>query len=183
VACFRLSGLCRENVTLGDLRIVIQYLGVMSLELSDEETAAQFSSNAAKDPAMERITPSLSSAYPPVKLYLDDLEEIEDIVQGSDQLYFELGEYRFDNINEVAERSSDQRFSRLIIWSFEPHLAIRVGEHTSLECYSFRDHTKASGIFYQLDRVLTKCARKPKFIYSKDHLHKMAASGKYWKMH
>jgi hypothetical protein len=65
---------------------------------------------------MERITPPLSRYdYHHLTLYLDDLEEIEDILKGSSELHFSAGEYQFNSVAELAATYKDQHLKSIDI--------------------------------------------------------------------
>ena len=114
---------------------------------------------------MERITPPLFRGYHHLTLYLDDLEEIEDILKGSDGLNFRSIEYKFENIAELSEQYKDQQLRSIRIFSFDPYVEIVLEKSVNILHCNTSDPTKGSGIFHRLDNVLTRASRKPRVLY------------------
>jgi hypothetical protein len=73
---------------------------------------------------MERITPPLSAYYHHLKLYLNDLEEIESILKDSHGVNFQAGGYKFDNLAELVTQCQDQLLRSLRISSSDPYVEI-----------------------------------------------------------
>jgi hypothetical protein len=118
---------------------------------------------------MERITPPLSAYYHHLKLYLDDLEEIESILKDARGLNFRSAGYKFDNLAELVTQCQDQLLRSILISSFDPYVQIDLDRaYNRLYCDT-SDPTKGSGVFHRLDEVLKRASRKPRISYPRSY--------------
>ena len=118
---------------------------------------------------MERITPPLSAYYHHLKLYLDDLEEIESILKDARGLNFQSGGYKFDNLAELVTQCQDQRLRSIRISSFDPYVGIDLDRSYNRLYCDTSDPTTGSGIFHRLHEVLKRASRKPRILYPRSH--------------
>jgi len=102
---------------------------------------------------MERISPSLRKDYPPLKLYLEDLEEIAYILGETSKAEFKTRDYKFTNLEELAAKYRGQRLKDLEIKIREPYVHIALGKHFNY-CYVHENSLTGAGIFYRIDQVL-----------------------------
>ena len=118
---------------------------------------------------MERITPPLSAYYHHLKLYLDDLEEIETILKDAREFNFRAGWYKFDNLAELATQCQDQRLRSILISSLDPYVQIDLDRAYNRVYCDTSDPTKGSGIFHRFDEVLKRASRKPRILYPRSY--------------
>jgi hypothetical protein len=129
---------------------------------------------------MERITPPLVRNYPPVTLYLDHLEEIEEILKGAGRqefsseteklfkgitLTFSSAEYKSENLADLTEKYKDQRLRSFHISVLNPGVQIYL-ERSMTRLYCVCSDTQSSGVFHRLDNIFKRAARKPRVLYS-----------------
>jgi hypothetical protein len=118
---------------------------------------------------MERITPPLSAYYHHLKLYLDNLEEIESILKDARGLNFRAGGYKFDNLAELVTQFQDQLLRSIRISSGDPYVEMDL-DRSFNRLYCDTSHpTKGSGIFHRVDEVLKRASRKPRILYPRSH--------------
>lgn len=99
---------------------------------------------------MERIIKPMTRNYPPLKLYLDDLEEIEDILKNLTDVSFNSTEFRFKNVAELSSKYHGITINNLTISTLFPRVWIRIGEgHTYMECRSSGNDNEASGNIFK----------------------------------
>lgn len=94
---------------------------------------------------MERITPPLVRNYPPLTLYLDDLEEIDEILKGAQRLEFSSAEYKAGMLAELAEKYKGQRLRSFHISVVDPGVQIYL-ERAMARLYCVSGDTNSSGI-------------------------------------
>jgi hypothetical protein len=101
-------------------------------------------------------------------LYLDDLEATEELLKGSEALYFEVGDFKFDNVAEISQHYLNCWFDSIRIWSFDPLIDINLkGYDNTLFCRSTKDPIRVSGIFYNLDDLFKTRTKRLYFIGSR----------------
>jgi|SRR6185312_2670389 len=111
---------------------------------------------------MKKINQSISKKYPPVKLFLEDLEGIVELFEQH-QIKYSLAteKYSYDNLKELIE--NEKKIKSLEIKSTNPYVTIQLATYeTSLYCSS--DDLLSMGLFHGIDKILK---RKIRIIYPK----------------
>lgn len=108
---------------------------------------------------MEKITKSRFESLPPIKLYLDDIEKIVDILRElSSEIKIETEEYALKDVNEFASLNKE-KLAELRIRSLEPHLSLDLGpRHVWLDIAE--DIPSSRGTFEKIKEVLLSRRRK-----------------------
>jgi len=115
---------------------------------------------------MKKLDKSLSKEYPPLKIYLDDLEQIEEVLSdASESISIETQDYSFASIEDFAGNYSQKRINTLRITSTNPYVTV---EFNPLSCrlYVSSSSTNASGIFYKLDQIIHRHILPVHWLYS-----------------
>ena len=111
---------------------------------------------------IERITPSLYKEYPPIRLYLDDLEKIEHILSESKYISIRTAEYKFDGFDELKKKYFQNSGNISIILNVStqtPVVQINLGGYrNSLFCST--SDVLGSGFFTSIDSILKKSSRR-----------------------
>lgn len=120
---------------------------------------------------MKKLSKTLSKEYSPIKIFLEDLQKIEEILKGLSPENFEIAtnDYKFNNLKDLIKwwhHNQNKKIDSLEISIHTPYyITIKLKAYsTSLYCGS--DDTLASGAFYKIDSVLTSTTRKLSFAYS-----------------
>jgi hypothetical protein len=93
------------------------------------------------------------------------LEEIADVIKGSELVEITTDRFRFDTIAELVEKCADQHFSELKINTYVPHLSVRLGpDSNNLACVART--TQDTGGFYRIDALLKRASLKPSIAFS-----------------
>jgi hypothetical protein len=115
---------------------------------------------------MKKIDKSISKDYLPVKLYLDDLESIEEILKEvSTSLSFETEDYKFDSIEELKTHFKRAQINELHVKSSTPYITMDFTRMWTRIYVSSSDISNA-GVFYRLDQIISNRNRKLKWRYS-----------------
>jgi hypothetical protein len=115
---------------------------------------------------MKRINKSLSTEYPTVKLFLEDLIAIESILKESAE-NFEIAtdDYTFTSVDELKNKYKNEKLSSIKISTRTPYINIVLNK-TWVRLYCGSEEISTTGIYYKLDKILSAKVRKPRFLYS-----------------
>lgn len=115
---------------------------------------------------MKKIDKSLSKDYLPVKLYLDDLEQIDEIMkEASTSLSFETEDFKFDSIEELKNNLKKAQINELHVKSSSPYITIDFTRMWA-RVYVSSSETSSAGIFFRLDQIISNRTRILKWLYS-----------------
>jgi len=115
---------------------------------------------------MKKLDQSISQDYFPIKLYLNDLVEIQQILRECSKDHkFESSGYSFDSIEELVANIGKRELFELEINSSGPYSRI---EFTRMwaKLYVGSSTLDSAGLFHNLSQVLAKARRQPWFMYS-----------------
>jgi hypothetical protein len=114
---------------------------------------------------MERVSKSLSQQYIGLKLFLDHLEAIEAVLKPvSSEYKLVIDRYKFDSVSEIPASFVGKIITELEITLRNPSIMISIGRDWAfVGCYS--DDALSSGLFYQLDKILSSAERIPRLAY------------------
>ncbi len=115
---------------------------------------------------MKKLDKSISENYLPIKLYLDDLETIEEILKEvSNSISFEAENYKFDSIEELKGNLKLTQINELEVKTSSPYISI---DFTRIwaRVYVSSSETSNAGVFYKLDQIISRRTRKPRWKYS-----------------
>jgi hypothetical protein len=116
---------------------------------------------------MKRINKSLSKEYIPVKLFLDELESIEEFLSIDKSGYkIETENLEFLSIEELRKKYQNESITNLKISSTTPLASIEFNKLWT-RLYVGSDSNSESGLFYKLDKIILTTTRKPSFLYSR----------------
>jgi hypothetical protein len=115
---------------------------------------------------MKHTPSSLSKNYKPLILWRDDLEEITSIIQRRGAtLEIKHAEYSYETVEELEGHIGPRDQTEFKISGSKPYISIDLDSHrTSL--YVGGGEPDASGIFFELDRVLAARQRRWPLLYS-----------------
>jgi hypothetical protein len=114
---------------------------------------------------MERISKYLSAKYPPVKLYLSDLLDIEKALRdecASSWIIF--GNHKFNSVEELKANTAEETLFELEFEAREPYVTLRF-DRLTIHLFSGDDRGPAAAAFFNLDRLLRRTRRRPIFLY------------------
>ncbi|MBP6860286.1 MAG: hypothetical protein KBC38_01845 [Candidatus Pacebacteria bacterium] len=115
---------------------------------------------------MERIDNSLRKYFPPVKLYIEDLIEIEKILkEASREVTLSDGEHKYESIEELARKRDGEILNSLKISAGSPYISLELEAYIA-SIYSASSQGIAAGIYYRTSQVLHRRLRRPSVAYS-----------------
>ena len=115
---------------------------------------------------MERINPSLAKNYLPLKLYINDLFDIERVVKEySETISIETDQILFSSIEELSNELKNQRVPKLIIRTLSPYMYIDFSRLWARIYVSSNDEN-SFGLFVKLNEFLLRKRRQIWFLYS-----------------
>lgn len=110
---------------------------------------------------MQRINQPLQKEYSPIKLYVEELFRIEEILESAGgKLKIKTKEHEFDNIQELFNLQKDREINHIDLSIYNPYISVDLGKN-SVRLYANSDDVTSMGIFAQLDKVLSSLRRKP----------------------
>jgi hypothetical protein len=114
---------------------------------------------------MERLTQSLDREYPPVRLNVDTLKQIEAIASSSaSNVSILAGEYKFDSVDELYREMKGKVLTTLTLKASSPYLSVEFHRAwTRLHVGS--DDPVASGVYFKIDYLLRRCVRHFSWLY------------------
>ena len=108
-----------------------------------------------------RIDQKFRANYGPVVLWWDDIEEIFEILQtNANGVELETAQYKFTTLSVAKEHFGDASQKDIKISASSPFCSI---DKDSLYIGSGQS---AAHIFYNIDKVLKKCERRPRWLHS-----------------
>lgn len=114
---------------------------------------------------MEKINKSLEKEYLTSRIFLEDLEEIQNILKSSKGFKIKAEDFIFSNIDELKSKFSNKILQNVTISASEPFIIIQIKKQR-IELYSDSDDLISTGMFYKIDSVISKTALKPDTLYS-----------------
>ncbi len=117
---------------------------------------------------MKKLNRYLDRSFLPVKLFIDDLELIEETLKTfSDNFIIETDEYSFESVKELQNNLKQQSLRRLSISTENPSVSISFRESfASLRVRSLPDNLNSDGLFSRLEEIICKREKGHKWIYS-----------------
>jgi hypothetical protein len=107
---------------------------------------------------MKKLIRSYSVHPKPVRLYLDDLEEIVNIMKEScEQVDIEVGEYHLDSVDELPKMSQEV-FHQMEISSPDPYFSLDL-DPSGIRLVIARDTPSSRGILEKVNAVLVRRGR------------------------
>ena len=114
---------------------------------------------------MKKLKKSLNKEYLTSRLFLDDLEEIENILVSARNFEIKTEDYAFSNVAELKQHYLNQKLNSVQISIFDPYITVDLKKMwIRLYCSSDEDHSV--GIFTKIDKILSKSTLKPNWLYS-----------------
>lgn len=118
---------------------------------------------------MRELKKSISVDFPPVRLYLDDVEELFNILKKhAKSVNIETEKYELDDVAHLKEIKSD-KIHKLTLSTSSPYISIDF-ESGSARVYISEDTTLNRGILSEIEDVIKKCRRRIAHIFHKSHL-------------
>jgi hypothetical protein len=115
---------------------------------------------------MKRNPKPLTKAYLPLVLWREDLDEIASILQRREAvIQFEADDYSFEKLEELETHFGSKDKNELKIASAEPYVSIELGPRGA-RLYVSASSSDASGVFFELDKVLTTRQRRFPALYT-----------------
>src|ERR1700674_1223135 len=115
---------------------------------------------------MKKIDQPLSRNYPPIVVKVDDLEDLERVLSANgNKVKITCDDYLFESVAELAEHLKGTRIRKVEIRLSEPFVVIELNR-LSAHLYVDSSNIPSSGLFFQLDQILSRCRRRASWAYS-----------------
>jgi uncharacterized membrane protein YhaH (DUF805 family) len=115
---------------------------------------------------MKRNPKPLTKYYMPLVLWREDLDEIASILQRREAvIQFEADDYSFEKLEELETHFGSKDKNELKITSTKPYVSIELGNRRAW-LYVSAESPDASGVFFELDKVLTARQRRFPTLYT-----------------
>ncbi|MFY7735078.1 MAG: hypothetical protein ACOVSR_16495 [Bacteroidia bacterium] len=115
---------------------------------------------------MKKINQSISRKYLPVKIYLDDLDQIVTLFNENNIKYsLETDNYKYESLEELIISNKEKEIKSLKIKTDEPYITI---EFTKLwtQIYFSSDEPFVTGLFHKINSIINNTKRLFPFFYS-----------------
>lgn len=117
---------------------------------------------------MRELKKGISVYFPPVRLYLDDVEELFNILKKhAKSVNIETEKYELDDVTHLKEIKSD-KIHKLTLSTSSPYISIDF-ENDSARIYFSEDTTLNRGILSEIEDVIKRCRRRFAHIFHKSH--------------
>jgi hypothetical protein len=115
---------------------------------------------------MEQIDAPLLKDYSPLKLYLNDLERLEQVLAEScSEATCDTEGFRFGSIAELASNVKKTRLDAIRIEGNSPRASVELRKRWA-RIYVSSSKAQGAGMFYKLDQILSASQRSPRWLYS-----------------
>lgn len=113
---------------------------------------------------MEKLDKPLTKNYGPLVMWASDLAELLSELKDCNNIEFVADDVKFDTVDEFVRESRGHSPSEVKIGASNPYLSVTLDRITA-KLYVSSSQLLASGLFLRIDSILSRCERKPKFIY------------------
>jgi hypothetical protein len=115
---------------------------------------------------MKKVNKSISKEYLPIKIYIDDIEQIVAIFDENKLKYtIETEQYKYDSLSELIDSAQEKKIKSLEIKTYQPYITVEFQKMWA-KLYVSSDETFTTGIFHKIDTIINKSKRLMPFIYS-----------------
>jgi len=115
---------------------------------------------------MKKVNKSVFVVLSVVKLFLNDLEEIDAILKANSSSYkLTLDDYELESINEVREIDEKQDFHELKIQVSDPYISVEINKNGSHIYLLSEDEIMSIGITEKLKKILKNRRNTWKYFY------------------
>jgi len=109
----------------------------------------------------KRIPPRLSGDYPPVLLWLDDLEEIEGLLKPwASTVKFKTANAEYDSVAEAKSDVKEDEISGFEIECSSPYASVELRRYAARVYVSASENPANAGVFHSLDAIMKRRVRK-----------------------
>lgn len=109
----------------------------------------------------KRIPPRLAADYPPVLLWLDDLEEMEGLLKGwASTVKFKTATTEYDSVAELKSDVKDDEISKFVIECSSPFASVELLQYYARVYVSASEDPANVGVFHSLDEMMKRRVRK-----------------------
>ncbi len=114
---------------------------------------------------MKRKSGGFIKDYGAVKIWLEDLFEIESILRKlCRSTNIQTKKYEFDSVQELLDQSHDKVIYEIEIEGNEPHITLDF-RRQNISLYGSSDDHALLGAVHQIEEVLNRSSRKPALLY------------------
>lgn len=114
---------------------------------------------------MEKLDKSQSKDYGPLVVWANDLFDLLSELKDSQDFELIADDVKFESIEEFIQESRGRNPSVVKIKVFNPYLTIDLYPR-SARLYVSSSKLLALGLFLKIDKILSRCERKPRFCFS-----------------
>lgn len=114
---------------------------------------------------MKRLDKHQSKVFGPLRMRPSDLKEIFSLLDGRNGLQLVADDIQYDSLEEFVGEYAGRTPKSLSIKIYEPHLHVAL-TRTQSRLYASSSDIEACGLFSSVDRILKRCERKPRLLYS-----------------
>lgn len=114
---------------------------------------------------MKKLDKTIYRKYPPVVLYLEDLEEIERVLRDN-ALAFSIsyGNYQYDSVSELVGAVGAKQIRDVRLRARDSYTSVDLDRNLT-SAFVSADDNKAASVFYQLEEIILRCRRLFPWLY------------------
>ncbi len=115
---------------------------------------------------MKKLDKHFSKEFTPVILYLEDLNSIERILrEKGEDFAIKHADCSYDSVRELVQETGPKEIREVDIEAKKPYVSIHLWRTSTRVRVGTGDVTLASGIFHQVEEVISHSQRRPGWIY------------------
>lgn len=115
---------------------------------------------------MKIVDKPLKEEYLPVRIFLDDLEAMEELLSKKNSGYrINVEKFEFSNVKEMLKKYANKTVPNLKISLTNPYVTIEFNKMWT-RLYVGSDNNFEAGLFYKLNRIISNTVRRPYFLHS-----------------
>ncbi|MGK0448547.1 MAG: hypothetical protein ACJA2M_002344 [Polaribacter sp.] len=115
---------------------------------------------------MKKILKPIIKEYPPLNLYLEQIEEISKTLHDNDIKHtFKTADYEYDDLTTFTNSNLGKTIEQLEISSYNPHIRLDF-EKLWAKVYFSSDDVIMTGIYHKVEKIINNSRRIFSFGYS-----------------
>jgi hypothetical protein len=115
---------------------------------------------------MKKLEQSISKQFPPVVLYLEDLQELEHVLrESSKEITIQCDGFEFDSVAELAKEIGSKQINAMELRARDPYTCIELSNYKT-SAYVGTSSIEGAGIFHLIAKILNRRTRWLPWIYA-----------------
>ncbi len=114
---------------------------------------------------MKSVNKSISKEYISSRLFIEDLENIEQILSECKDFEIVVDNFSYQSTNDLTTNKKGEQLQNLSIGTSNPYFSLRLSNDGAF-LYSSSNDSQSTGIFAKINSIMIMARLKPNFFYS-----------------